>query len=231
MAKYGMSMCVLGMSEEFRSEGIAVNALWPRTTIATAAIEFNFPGAVLAASRHPAIVADAARHILTRNSRECSGNFFVDEEVLRAAGIEDFSRYAVSPGDAVVQRSFSGLKAFMPHDAGQIIKPEQAVTLHGLFLERAARTPDSDRLPLFRHPPQCMAGAGLAADAGADRGGGPADCCGDSRTAEGAFAGCGVTEAAQRACADRLDHWKTTNAPTSRSMTSIATRLRFILPL
>lgn len=98
MSKYGMSLCTLGMAREFAADGIAVNSLWPRTTIATAAVEFNFPEAILHASRKPAIVADAALQILTRDSRTCSGQFFVDEEVLRAAGINDFGQYAVLPG-------------------------------------------------------------------------------------------------------------------------------------
>jgi citronellol/citronellal dehydrogenase len=98
LSKYGMSLCALGMAREFAADGIAVNCLWPRTTIATAAIEFNFPESVLRASRRPAIVADAAHRILTRASRECSGNFFVDEEVLREAGMRDFGQYAVAPG-------------------------------------------------------------------------------------------------------------------------------------
>jgi citronellol/citronellal dehydrogenase len=98
MAKYGMSMCTLGMAEEFRADGIAVNSLWPRTTIATAAIEVNFPKAILDASRKPAIVADAARAILVRDSRKATGNFYVDETVLREEGVTDFSRYAVTPG-------------------------------------------------------------------------------------------------------------------------------------
>jgi citronellol/citronellal dehydrogenase len=98
MSKYGMSMCTLGMAEEFRADGIAVNSLWPRTTIATAAIEVHFPAAILRASRIPAIMADAAHAILTSDARACSGNFFIDEEVLRSAGVEDFSRYAVTPG-------------------------------------------------------------------------------------------------------------------------------------
>ncbi len=98
ISKYGMSLCALGMAREFAADGIAINCLWPRTTIATAAVEFNFPEAILRASRKPAIVADAAYHILTRDSRTCSGNFFVDEQVLRAAGVEDFEQYAVTPG-------------------------------------------------------------------------------------------------------------------------------------
>ena len=106
ISKYGMSMCAVGMAREFADDGIAVNCLWPRTTIATAAIEYNFPEAVLRASRKPSIVAEAAHHILTCDSRECSGNFFVDEEVLRAAGVEDFGQYAVSPGTALYQDLF-----------------------------------------------------------------------------------------------------------------------------
>jgi len=96
MSKYGMSMCALGMAQEFAADGIAVNCLWPRTTIATAAIEYNFPAAILCASRHPAIVADAAWQILTREG--ASGNFYIDEEVLREAGVSDFEQYAMSPG-------------------------------------------------------------------------------------------------------------------------------------
>jgi citronellol/citronellal dehydrogenase len=97
MSKFGMSMVMLGMSKEFAADGIAFNALWPRTTIATAAIEFNFPEAILRASRKPAIMADAAHAILTRESRGCSGNFFIDEVVLRESGVSDFTPYAVDP--------------------------------------------------------------------------------------------------------------------------------------
>jgi citronellol/citronellal dehydrogenase len=99
MAKFGMSMCVLGMAGEFRSAGVAVNALWPRTVIATAAVENLLGGeAVLRGSRSPEIVADAAHAVVTRPSRECTGNFFVDEDVLRAAGVTDFDRYQTVPG-------------------------------------------------------------------------------------------------------------------------------------
>jgi citronellol/citronellal dehydrogenase len=98
MAKYGMSMCTLGMSAEFRAQGIAVNSLWPRTTIATAAIEFNFPPAVLKASRKPDIMADAAHAIFRRDSSNASGHFYIDEAVLREEGIADFESYAVTPG-------------------------------------------------------------------------------------------------------------------------------------
>ncbi len=98
ISKYGMSLCALGLAREFAADGIAVNCLWPRTTIATAAIEFNFPEEVLRASRKPVIVAEAAYHILTRDSRSCTGNFFVDEQVLFDAGIKNLEQYAVTPG-------------------------------------------------------------------------------------------------------------------------------------
>lgn len=97
MAKYGMSMCVLGMAEELRDDGIAVNALWPRTAIATSAIKMLGGDEMMAASRKPEIMADAAYAILTRKSRECTGNFFIDDEVLRAEGVSDLSRYAIDP--------------------------------------------------------------------------------------------------------------------------------------
>jgi citronellol/citronellal dehydrogenase len=98
MAKYGMSMCVLGMAEEFRADGIAVNALWPRTIIATAALAM-IPGVKAEMGRKPEIMADAAHAILCRPSRECSGNFFVDDEVLASVGITDLAHYAVVPGN------------------------------------------------------------------------------------------------------------------------------------
>lgn len=98
ISKYGMSMVTMGLAREFAPSCIACNCLWPRTTIATAAIEFNFPEAIFRASRKPAIVADAAHVILLRGSDTCSGNFFIDEEVLREQGVGDFEQYAVSPG-------------------------------------------------------------------------------------------------------------------------------------
>jgi citronellol/citronellal dehydrogenase len=98
MAKFGMSMCVLGMAGEFREQGIAVNALWPRTTIATAAIQNLLGGDELARrSRKPEIMGDAAHVILTRPSREFTGNFCIDDEVLESAGVTDLSSYAVDP--------------------------------------------------------------------------------------------------------------------------------------
>ena len=97
MAKYGMSMCVLGMAEEFKRDGIAVNALWPRTAIDTAALQM-IPGVDTAACRTPEILADSAYIILNRPSKECTGNFFVDDEVLASEGITDLDKYAVVPG-------------------------------------------------------------------------------------------------------------------------------------
>lgn len=97
MAKYGMSMCVLGMAEEFKRDGIAVNALWPRTAIDTAALQM-IPGVDTAACRTPEILADSAYIILNRSAKECTGNFFVDDEVLASEGITDLDKYAVVPG-------------------------------------------------------------------------------------------------------------------------------------
>ena len=97
MAKYGMSMCVLGMAGEFRDDGIAVNALWPRTTIATAAVNMLGGDELMQRSRKPEIMADAAYAILTRPSREFTGNFCIDDAVLEDEGITDLSGYAVNP--------------------------------------------------------------------------------------------------------------------------------------
>ena len=97
MAKYGMSMCVLGMSSEFKRDGIAVNALWPRTAIDTAALQM-IPGIDTNLCRKPEILADAAYVILNRPSSECTGNFFVDDEVLASEGVTDLDKYAVVPG-------------------------------------------------------------------------------------------------------------------------------------
>ena len=97
MAKYGMSMCVLGMSAEFKRDGIGVNALWPRTAIDTAALAM-IPGVDTAACRTTEILADAAYVILNRPAADCTGNFFVDDEVLASEGITDLDKYAVVPG-------------------------------------------------------------------------------------------------------------------------------------
>ncbi len=107
LAKFGMSLCVLGLAEELREQGIAVNALWPRTVVATAAVQNLLGGDdVVAASRKPSIVADAAHAILCRESRSCTGNFFIDEAVLREAGVTDFEPYAVTPGQPVLDDFF-----------------------------------------------------------------------------------------------------------------------------
>lgn len=98
IAKFGMSLCVLGMAEELRDKGIAVNALWPRTVIDTAALNLLGGDELRRRARKPEIVADAARFVLMRDSRTCSGNFFIDEEVLRQEGVGDLSGYAVVPG-------------------------------------------------------------------------------------------------------------------------------------
>jgi citronellol/citronellal dehydrogenase len=99
MAKFGMSMCVLGMAAEFKDRGVAANALWPRTVIATAAVQNLLGGnEVIRRCRKPDIMADAAYAILTRNSRECTGNFFIDEDLLRSTGVTNFDHYAVEPG-------------------------------------------------------------------------------------------------------------------------------------
>ena len=107
IAKYGMSLCVLGMAEEFRRDGLAVNALWPRTTIATAALAL-LPGMTerIAQTRKPEIVADAAYVIFGRDAKTTTGNFFVDEDVLRAAGVTDFEPYAMQPGTPLIPDLF-----------------------------------------------------------------------------------------------------------------------------
>lgn len=103
IAKFGMSMCVLGMAGEFREQGIAVNALWPRTTIATAAVRNLLGGEeLIRRSRKPDIMGDAAHVILTKPSREFTGNFCIDDEILETAGVNDFSVYAV---DASVEQA------------------------------------------------------------------------------------------------------------------------------
>jgi citronellol/citronellal dehydrogenase len=103
MAKYGMSLCAMGIAEEFKKDGIAANALWPRTAIATAAIEFELGGkSILKHCRTTDIVADAAHAILTRPSKEATGNFYLDDEVLAAEGKTDLSAYAVQPGQPLL---------------------------------------------------------------------------------------------------------------------------------
>lgn len=102
MSKFGMSMCTLGLSEDLKADGIAVNSLWPRTLIATAAIANNFPKPMYEASRKPEIVADAAFEIITSPSRELTGNFFIDEDFLKTRGVTDFSAYALREGAKLI---------------------------------------------------------------------------------------------------------------------------------
>ena len=107
MSKFGMSMTVLGQANELKSKGIAANALWPKTTIATAAVKNLLGGdALIQASRTPEIMADAAFEIIKQNSRECTGNFFIDEDLLRNKGISDFEKYAVNPEMSLMKDLF-----------------------------------------------------------------------------------------------------------------------------
>ena len=105
MAKYGMSMCALGMAAEFEGQ-VAVNALWPQTAIATAAMSMIGGPQALTACRTPEIMADAAHWILTQPQASCTGNFFIDEAVLRAQGVTDFEPYAVQPGATLIKDFF-----------------------------------------------------------------------------------------------------------------------------
>ncbi|HVP32709.1 MAG TPA: NAD(P)-dependent oxidoreductase [Steroidobacteraceae bacterium] len=115
LSKYGMSLCMLGMAEEYRADGIACNALWPRTTIATAAVEFALGGpAMMRRSRKPEIVADAAHVILSRPARECTGRFLIDDSVLYEAGVRDFGSYSVEPGATLLADLFIARDAAAP---------------------------------------------------------------------------------------------------------------------
>jgi citronellol/citronellal dehydrogenase len=108
MSKYGMSQCVLGMSAEFADDGIAVNALWPRTVIATAALAMLGGITPPENCRTTDIVSDAAHIVLTRDSRAATGRFYIDEDVLREEGVTDFERYAVAPGHPLHRDLFLG---------------------------------------------------------------------------------------------------------------------------
>jgi citronellol/citronellal dehydrogenase len=107
ISKYGMSMIVTGLAEELKQYNIAVNALWPKTTIATAAVQNLLGGDfMIRKSRNPAIVAEAAYYILRRSAANCTGNFFIDEEVLKEEGITDLSQYAVNPNEGLMPDLF-----------------------------------------------------------------------------------------------------------------------------
>lgn len=108
MSKYGMSMCTMGLAEEFKDQGVAVNSLWPQTTIATMAIKVHFPEELWRASRDASIMADAAHWIFQQDSSEMTGNFFIDEEVLTLAGVTDFSQYALDKDANLHQDLFLG---------------------------------------------------------------------------------------------------------------------------
>ena len=111
IAKYGMSLCTLGWAEEFKRDGIAANSLWPRTTIATSAVKMIGGDALMQQSRTPEVMADAAHAILTKNSREFTGQFCIDDLVLYEAGVRDFSQYAAVPGNTKFLPDF-----FLPDD-------------------------------------------------------------------------------------------------------------------
>ena len=109
IAKYGMSLCTLGLAEELKGHAIAANSLWPRTIIATAAVQNLLGGdEAMAASRTPEIMADSAHAILTRPSAECTGNFFIDDEGLAEEGVTDLSGYHQGEGDLQVDLFLSG---------------------------------------------------------------------------------------------------------------------------
>src|SRR5579885_344559 len=110
MSKYGRSMCTLGMAAEFRKEGIAVNSLWPQTTIATTTIKEHFVLEVYSGSRWPTIMADAAYILAQKNAKLCTGQFFIDELLLRESGVTDFRQYAVDPSVPLVQDLFVPFK-------------------------------------------------------------------------------------------------------------------------
>jgi len=122
MSKYGMSMVMLGMAEEFRADGIACNALWPRTTIATAAVEFSLGGEeMMRTSRRPEIMADAAYAIFNRPSREFTGHFTIDDAVLQEEGVTDFSGYRHNPAQELTVDIF--VDPADPHPEGGVLLP------------------------------------------------------------------------------------------------------------
>jgi len=119
IGKYGMSLCTRGMAAQFREAGIAVNSLWPRTNIATQRLKDHLLPEVYAGSRYPLIMADAAYALSLKTFREASGEFFIDEKLLRETGVTDFSHYAVDSQSPLVQT------LFLPLEAGMIpISPE-----------------------------------------------------------------------------------------------------------
>ncbi len=121
LSKYGMSLCMLGLAAEYRAAGIACNALWPRTTVATAAVEFALGGRdMMQRSRKPEVMADAAHVILCRSARECTGQFFIDDAVLYESGVRDFEPYSVEPGGVLFADLF--IDSSMPAPPGVKLK-------------------------------------------------------------------------------------------------------------
>jgi len=108
ISKYGMSLCTLGLAEEFKDDGIAVNSLWPKTVVLTAALAMLGGITPPEKCRKPEIMSDAAHAVLTRDSRCCTGQFYIDEDVLREAGVTDFEKYAVKPGEPLHPDLFLG---------------------------------------------------------------------------------------------------------------------------
>lgn len=144
MAKYGMSMCVLGMAEEFKEHGIAVNALWPRTAIWTAAMAMLGGGAQETAKmcRTVDIISDSAYSIMSKHSKSVTGNFFIDEEYLRKEGVVDFEKYSVEPGHSlmadffITEKQAEGLGANI-ESAGQATHAPSESGITGKIFEKA----------------------------------------------------------------------------------------------
>lgn len=124
IGKYGMSLCTRGMAAEFLDVGIAVNSLWPQTNIATPRLKDYLSPQVYAGSRWPSIMADAAYELVRRTFREATGQFFIDETLLREAGITDFSQYAVDPSQPLVQTLFLPLKEGMIPISPELFRPK-----------------------------------------------------------------------------------------------------------
>ena len=124
MAKFNMSMCVLGMAEEFRNDGIAFNALWPRTAIATAAVKFALGGeAMMQASRTVDILADAAHMIFNKPSREFTGKFLIDDSFLHQNGVSDFEKYRVDPSKKLAPDFFVPDDSVPPPGVAETLMP------------------------------------------------------------------------------------------------------------
>ena len=124
LGKCAMSLCTLGMAAELRPTGIAVNSLWPKSTIATQTIKDHFLSKVYTSSRWPSIMGDAAYELVLRNSKECTGRFYTDEDLLREAGVVDFSHYAVDPGTPLMQAFY------IPKEEQKVPVPQDLFLIH-----------------------------------------------------------------------------------------------------